>query len=141
MRDKLPIREIARRTGLSRNTIKKYLREGAVEPKFKTPKRPSKLDRYADRLSAWLLAQTRKSPKERRTVKQMHADLVKLGYDGSYERVAALVACLAGGSTTAGIVRHWSEDNGREDGGRSCWQRQTARRQRAFQGHGQPVCV
>ena len=25
----------------------------------------------------------------RRTVKQMHADLVKLGYEGSYERVAA----------------------------------------------------
>jgi transcriptional regulator with XRE-family HTH domain len=89
LRDKMPIREIARRTGLSRNTIKKYLREGAVEPKFKTPPRPSKLDPYADRLSAWLLAQTRKSRKERRTVKQMHADLVKLGYDGSYGRVAA----------------------------------------------------
>ena len=89
LRDKLPIREIARRTGLSRNTIRKYLREGVVEPKFKAPPRPSKLDPYADRLSAWLLAQTRKSRKERRTVKQMHADLVKLGYDGSYGRVAA----------------------------------------------------
>jgi transposase len=89
LRDKLPIREIARRTGLSRNTVKKYLREGIVEPKFKTPPRPTKLDPYADRLSAWLLTQTRKSRKERRTVKQMHADLVRLGYDGSYERVAA----------------------------------------------------
>ena len=37
LREKMPIRDIARRTGLSRNTIKKYLREGAVEPKFKTP--------------------------------------------------------------------------------------------------------
>ncbi len=89
LREGMPIREIARRTGLSRNTIKKYLREGAVEPKFKTPNRPSKLDPYADRLSAWLLAQTRKSRKERRTMKQMHADLVKLGYDVSYARVAA----------------------------------------------------
>ena len=89
LRDKMPIREIARRTGLSRNTIKKYLREDAVEPKFKTPSRPSKLDPYADRLSAWLLAQTRKSRKERRNVKLMYEDLVKLGYDGSYERVAA----------------------------------------------------
>ena len=51
LRDKMPIREIARRTGLSRNTIKKYLREGAVEPNFKTPKRPSKLGPYADRLA------------------------------------------------------------------------------------------
>ena len=89
LRDKMPIREIARRTGLSRDTIKKYLREGAVEQRFKTPSRPSKLDPYADRLSVWLLAQTRKSRKERRTVKLMYEDLVKLGYDGFYERVAA----------------------------------------------------
>lgn len=89
LRDKMPIREIARRTGLSRNTIKKYLREDAVEPKFKTPSRPSKLDPYAARLSAWLLAQTRKSRKDRRNAKLMYEDLVKLGYDGSYERVAA----------------------------------------------------
>ncbi|WP_156205672.1 helix-turn-helix domain-containing protein, partial [Pseudorhodobacter ferrugineus] len=32
LREKMPIREIARRTGISRNTIKKYLREGIVEP-------------------------------------------------------------------------------------------------------------
>ena len=102
LRDKMPIREIARRTGLSRNTIRKYLREGAVEPKYKTPKRPSKLDPYADRLSAWLLIQTRKSRKERRTVKQMHADLVKLGYDGSYERVAA-------------FARAWRDDRHRAE--------------------------
>ena len=30
-----------------------------------------------------------KSRKQRRTVKQLHADLVALGYDGSYNRVAA----------------------------------------------------
>ncbi len=32
LRKKLPIREIARRTGLSRNTIKKYLNAGTIEP-------------------------------------------------------------------------------------------------------------
>ena len=37
LRDKMPIREIARRTGLSRNTIKKYLREDSVEPRFDLP--------------------------------------------------------------------------------------------------------
>lgn len=67
----MPIREIYRRTGLSRSTLRKYLREGVVEPKFKTPPRPSKLDPYADRLSTWLLRQTRKSRKDRRTVTQM----------------------------------------------------------------------
>ena len=79
LRDKMPIKEITRRTGLSRNTVKKYSREAIVEPKFKTPPRPTKLELYADRLSAWLLTQTRKSRKERRTVKQMHAGLVQLG--------------------------------------------------------------
>ena len=91
LRDKMPIREIARRTGVSRNTIKKYLREGIVEPEFQTPDRPSKLDPYAARLTEWLVSDQRKSRKERRTAKLMHADLVKLGYDGSYERVAAFV--------------------------------------------------
>ncbi|PZX36296.1 helix-turn-helix resolvase-like protein [Roseinatronobacter thiooxidans] len=91
LRDKMPIREIARRTGISRNTIKKYLREGIVEPAFQTPDRPSKLDPYATQLTGWLVSDQRKSRKERRTAKLMHADLVKLGYDGSYERVAAFV--------------------------------------------------
>ena len=87
----MPIREIARRTGLSRNTIKRYLRAQIVEPNFRTPTRPSKLDRFTDKLSGWLVMEQRKSRKERRTAKQMHADLVKLGFDGSYERVAAFV--------------------------------------------------
>ena len=39
-------REIARMTGLSRNTIAKHLAEGTIEPKFATPDRPSKLDPF-----------------------------------------------------------------------------------------------
>ena len=91
LRDEMPIREIARRTGLSRNTSRKYLREGIVEPQFRTPSRPTKLDPSVDKLSTWLVTEQRKSRKDRRTAKQMHADLVKLGFDGSYERVAAFV--------------------------------------------------
>ena len=87
----MPIREIARRTGLSRNTIRKYLRAEIVEPNFQTPMRPSKLDPFAEKLSGWLVMEQRKSRKERRTAKRMHPDLVQLGFDGSYERVAAFV--------------------------------------------------
>ncbi len=90
-REGMPIREIERRTGLSRNTIRKYLRSGTVEPKFMAADRPSKLDPFAEKLSGWLRIEVGKSRKQRRTAKQMHADLVVLGYDGSYGRVAAFV--------------------------------------------------
>ena len=90
-RQKMPIREIERRTGLSRNTIRKYLRADTVEPQFKVPKRPSKLDPFAERLSGWLRIEAGKSRKQKRTAKQMHADLVALGYEGSYGRVATFV--------------------------------------------------
>ncbi|MBA8862457.1 transposase [Ochrobactrum anthropi] len=88
-RDQLSIREICRRTGLSRNTIRKYLRLGNVEPKFQVPERPSKLDPFADRLVIWLRTEAKKSRKQKRTIKQLHADLAALGYEGSYGRVAA----------------------------------------------------
>ena len=58
LREKLPIREIARRTGLSRNTIRKYLKAGTIEPRFSVPERPSKLDPFADKLAAWLKTET-----------------------------------------------------------------------------------
>ena len=90
-REGMPIREIERRTGLSRNTIRKYLRAGAVEPKFKVPDRPSNLDPFAEKLAAWLRVEAGKSRKQRRTAKQIYTDLVSLGYVGSYGRVAAFV--------------------------------------------------
>ena len=34
LRDHFSIREISRRTGLSRNTVRKYLRSDIVEPKL-----------------------------------------------------------------------------------------------------------
>lgn len=101
LREKLPIREIARRTGLSRNTIKKYLNSGTIEPSFATPDRPSKLDPFAEKLAGWLKTEAGKSRKQRRTLKQMHADLVKLGFTGSYGRVAA-------------FARDWRTDRQRE---------------------------
>ncbi len=88
-RQHFSIREIARRTGLSRNTVRKHLRSDSVEPKFKIPDRPSKLDPYADKLAQMLRQEAAQSRKQKRTIKQLHADLAALGYDGSYNRVAA----------------------------------------------------
>lgn len=55
------IREIRRRTGPSRNTICKYLRSDTVEPSFKVPLRASKPDPFADKLTAWLRVESKKS--------------------------------------------------------------------------------
>ena len=71
----LPIREIERRTGLSRNTIKKYLKADTIEPKFATPERSSKLDPFAESLAGWLTSNAKKGRKERQTLKKMHADM------------------------------------------------------------------
>ena len=84
-REGMPIREIERRTGLSRNTIRKYLRAGTVEPQFKVPDRPSKIDPFAGKITVWLRAEASKSRKQRRTAKQMHGmaqavgDLIEQG--------------------------------------------------------------
>ena len=82
-RQGIPIREIKRRTGLSRNTIRKYLRADAVEPVFRVPDRPSKLDPFAEKLTGWLRVEAGKSRKQKRTDKHIYVELVALGYDGS----------------------------------------------------------
>jgi hypothetical protein len=83
-RDHFSIRGISRRTGLSRNTVGKYLRSDSEEPKFSIPERPSRLDPYADKLSHRLRQEAGTSRKQKRTIKPLHADLVVLGYEGSY---------------------------------------------------------
>ena len=88
-RDKLSIREISRRTGLSRHTIRKYLASGIVEPKYPPRKSVSKLDSFAGTLSSWLKREAGRNRKRRRSLKMLHRDLVALGFDGSYDRVAA----------------------------------------------------
>jgi transposase len=89
LRDGLAIREIARRTGLSRNTIKKYLKSGEVEPKYTARESRGKLLAFEEKLAVWLSTESRKSRTQRRNLRQMYADLVSLGYRGSYDRVAA----------------------------------------------------
>jgi transposase len=102
LREKQSIREISRRTGLSRNTIAKYLSAGTIEPTFTVPERPSKLDPFADKLAGWLKTEAGRSRKQRRTLKQLHADLMALGFTGSYGRVAAFARDWRTEQQTAG---------------------------------------
>jgi len=89
LRDQIPLREIARRLGISRNTVRRYLRSETTEPSYAERRSSSVLDKYSVQLSAWLKAEASKPRKQRRNLKQIHLDLKELGYEGSYDRVAA----------------------------------------------------
>lgn len=88
-RDGLSKREITRRTGLSRNTIRRYLNSKVVDPAYPKRQSLSKLDEFHEVLSSWLKRETKRPRKQRKTVKHLHSELVKLGFSGSYDRVAA----------------------------------------------------
>ncbi|WP_211444684.1 hypothetical protein [Collimonas humicola] len=77
--------EIARRFGISRNTVRRYLRSDAIEPAYPDLRTPSVLDQYTFKLSSWLKTEVTKSLKQRRNLKQMHADLCALGFEGLYD--------------------------------------------------------
>ena len=79
----------------------KHLAANTVEPKFATPERQSKTAPFAEKLTGWLKTEAGKSRKERRTVKQLDAELVTLGFTDSYARVAA-------------FARQWKADRQRE---------------------------
>ncbi|MDP9993998.1 transcriptional regulator with XRE-family HTH domain [Variovorax boronicumulans] len=72
LREQMSIREIARRTGLSRNTVKKYLRAGEELPRYAKRTSSSKLDPYAEKLATWLAIEATKSRKQRRNLRQIH---------------------------------------------------------------------
>jgi transposase len=89
-RDHVPVREIAKRTGLSRNTIRDWLRQpDTVEPQYPARQVPSILDPYKEQLAAWLRADSHRPQRDRRTVTLLFQQLRAQGYPGGYGRVAA----------------------------------------------------
>lgn len=91
LREKMPIREVSRRTGLSKNTIKKYLRDDTIEPVYPQRDEARKIDAYAETLSAWLKADANKPKRERRTARVMYEALVQQGFRGDYSRVTLFI--------------------------------------------------
>ncbi len=72
LREQMSIREISGRTGLARNTVKKYLRSDEIEPSYARRAGSSKLDPYAEKLATWLGMEVTKSRKQRRNLKQIY---------------------------------------------------------------------
>ena len=89
LRDHVSLREISKRLGISRNTVRRYLRAETIEPAYADRRSSTSLDKYAFKLSVWLKTEATRSRKQRRSLKQMHIVLCALGYEGSYDRVAA----------------------------------------------------
>jgi transcriptional regulator with XRE-family HTH domain len=99
IREQIPLREIARRLGISRNTVRRYLRSETIEPAYAERRSSRAIDKYTFQLSALLKTEAAKSRKQRRTLKQIHEDLKELGFEGSYDRVAAFARTWREGQT------------------------------------------
>lgn len=91
-RDGLTLSEIERRTGVTRKTIRKWLRapEGA-EPKYRRRSRDTKIGPYAERLVRMLEVDARRPLRQRRTALKLFGELQSLGFDGDYSRVTEFI--------------------------------------------------
>jgi len=91
-RDGLSISEICRRTGLARNTVKRWLKaEEGAEPRYRRKELATLLTPYEDRLRQWLEADARRAKRDRRTTLTLFGQLQPLGFTGSYTRVSEYV--------------------------------------------------
>ncbi|NCV71633.1 MAG: transposase [Betaproteobacteria bacterium] len=92
MRDRLSISEIARRTGLSRNTVRRWLRApGDLEPHYERSAGRRKLTDYEAILIAALKADRLRHKHSRRTARALFLQIKAQGYRGGYSRVTDFI--------------------------------------------------
>jgi transposase len=85
-------REISRMTGLSRNTVAKWLQADVTDaPKYRRAPQPCKLTPFVEMVKQALLADARRPKQERRTAKALHAELKAAGYGGGYTRLTDFI--------------------------------------------------
>ena len=102
-REKLSVSEIGRRTSLSRNTIKKWLKEPGAEPKYRRNRTDGKLSQFESKLRLSLEADTHRPKRDRRTALMLFEAIRKEGFEGSYSRVTAFVRHWRGQSAKLGL--------------------------------------
>lgn len=97
-------REIARRLGVSRDTVRKYATMEDCSPKPAAGKgRRSLIDAYSGTVDSWLFADRLMPRKQRHTARRVYARLVEEeGFEGSYSSVQR-------------YVKRWREEH-RSDG-------------------------
>ncbi len=92
LREQLSINEIKRQTSLSRNTIKKWIKEGeGVEPKYERAKGTSKITPYESRLQLAIQTDSHRPKRDRRTALMLFKEIQKEGFTGSYSGVTRYI--------------------------------------------------
>lgn len=102
LRDGMSHSEIAKRTGLSRNTVKKWLKEPqAKPPKYRRRDMPGKLAKFEEVLQQALQADARRQKAQRRTARALFAQIKGEGYTGGYTVVSDFVRAWRNGAGLA----------------------------------------
>ena len=100
------VREIARITSLSRNTIRKWLKAPlGGEPKYCRQLQPGKLTAFHDTLKQALKADSYRPKRERRTALALYAAIKALGYEGGYSRVTDFIRAWRQGEGQGAAVK------------------------------------
>ena len=103
LRDKLSLHEIAKRTGLARNTLRKWLRtpEDVTTPTYSRAKSYGKLAAFTEELEQSLKADAHRIKQDRRTAKALFLQIKAGGYSGGYSRVTD-------------FIREWRQSEGKK---------------------------
>ena len=99
-RDGVSLSEISRKTGYSRNTVKRWLKtpEG-TEPKYRRLNPNTKIGPYAAQLIKALETDARRPKRDRRCARKLFGELQAAGFTGDYSRVTE-------------FIRRWRADGG-----------------------------
>jgi transposase len=91
--DKKPIKQICRKSRVSRNTVRKVIQSGVTELTYERTVQPQpKVGAWKDKLDEMLAVNARKSRRERLTRIRIFEELRVLGYDGGYDAVRRYAA-------------------------------------------------
>ncbi|WP_128637396.1 MULTISPECIES: Mu transposase domain-containing protein [Pseudomonas] len=91
-RDKLSLHQIAKRTGLSRNTIRKWVRAPeATQPAYQRCATFNKLSPFHETLEQALKADSFRAKHNRRSAKALFEQIKADGYDGGYSQLTAFM--------------------------------------------------
>ncbi len=103
LRDKLSLHDIAKRTGLSRNTLRKWLRtpEDVTTPTYSRAKSYGKLAAFTEELEQSLKADAHRIKQDRRTAKALFLQIKAGSYSGGYSRVTD-------------FIREWRQSEGKK---------------------------